>query len=107
MIVLIQSISAADGRSNRAGPFLTSTVPLVIAWPPPAHPGVVLYSICEVCTGNPLLMATVSSTVICLCSFYNSVWLISNDIIVGTAFGAFLCENNNALAGVLSYAVEV
>ncbi|KIM72498.1 hypothetical protein PILCRDRAFT_81798, partial [Piloderma croceum F 1598] len=39
-------------------------------------------------------------------NFYNSVWLISNDIIVGAAFGAFLCENNIALAGVLSYAVE-
>jgi hypothetical protein len=40
-------------------------------------------------------------------SFYNSVWLISNDIIVGTAFGAFLCENNVVLARIISYVVEV
>jgi len=40
-------------------------------------------------------------------SFYNCVWLISNDIIVGTAFGAFLCENNVVLARLLGHAVEV
>lgn len=40
-------------------------------------------------------------------SFYSCVWLISNDVIVGTAFGAFLCENNIVLARLLNYAVEV
>jgi len=39
-------------------------------------------------------------------NFYNCVWLISNDIIVGTAFGAFLCEHNIVLARLLGHAVE-
>ena len=43
----------------------------------------------------------------CIFSFYNSVWLISNDIIIGAAFGAFLCENNAVLARLGSSAFEV
>ncbi|KDN51679.1 hypothetical protein RSAG8_00226, partial [Rhizoctonia solani AG-8 WAC10335] len=31
-------------------------------------------------------------------NFFNCVWLIANDIIIGTAFGGFICENNDALA---------
>ncbi|KZP29999.1 Gpi1-domain-containing protein [Athelia psychrophila] len=38
--------------------------------------------------------------------FYNAVWLISNDVIVGTAFGVFLCENNHGLAALLRRTVE-
>ncbi|KDQ07353.1 hypothetical protein BOTBODRAFT_611370 [Botryobasidium botryosum FD-172 SS1] len=30
-------------------------------------------------------------------SFYNCLWLILNDVIVGTAVGVFLCENNQEL----------
>jgi len=33
--------------------------------------------------------------------FYNCIWLVLNDIIIGVAFGSFLCENNMALAQML------
>lgn len=41
------------------------------------------------------------------CSFYNTVWLILNDITIGTAFGSFLCENHVVLARMLNYGIEV
>lgn len=31
-------------------------------------------------------------------SFYNSIWLILNDVIVGIAFGAFMCEHHELIA---------
>lgn len=34
-------------------------------------------------------------------SFYNCIWLILNDAIVGIAFGAFLCENSDILASLM------
>ncbi|KAJ6589201.1 N-acetylglucosaminyl transferase component-domain-containing protein [Mycena capillaripes] len=40
-------------------------------------------------------------------SFFNTVWLILNDITIGVAFGSFLCENNVVLARMLNQLVEV
>jgi hypothetical protein len=40
-------------------------------------------------------------------SFYNVIWLIFNDLIVGVAFGSFLCENHQLLAEVLRNLFEV
>ncbi|KAG0319994.1 phosphatidylinositol N-acetylglucosaminyltransferase subunit gpi1 [Linnemannia gamsii] len=34
-------------------------------------------------------------------SFYNSMWLVANDIIIGVAFGSFLISNNQYMAEVL------
>ncbi|KAF9520560.1 hypothetical protein BS47DRAFT_1387177 [Hydnum rufescens UP504] len=34
-------------------------------------------------------------------NFYNCIWLILNDIIVGTTFGIFLCDNHDFLGGIL------
>ncbi|OBZ76949.1 N-acetylglucosaminyl-phosphatidylinositol biosynthetic protein gpi1 [Grifola frondosa] len=39
--------------------------------------------------------------------FHNCVWLVLNDIIVGVAFGSFLCENKAVLARMLEYFLEV
>ncbi|KAJ6539627.1 N-acetylglucosaminyl transferase component-domain-containing protein [Mycena capillaripes] len=39
--------------------------------------------------------------------FFNTVWLILNDITIGVAFGSFLCENNVVLARMLNRLVEV
>ncbi|EPQ52601.1 Gpi1-domain-containing protein [Gloeophyllum trabeum ATCC 11539] len=39
-------------------------------------------------------------------TFYNFVWLVLNDVIVGTAVGTFICENHNALAIELTTFVE-
>lgn len=36
-------------------------------------------------------------------SFYNSMWLVANDIIIGLAFGSFLMANNAAMAKKLHY----
>ncbi|KAH9851050.1 N-acetylglucosaminyl transferase component-domain-containing protein [Lenzites betulinus] len=33
--------------------------------------------------------------------FHNCVWLILNDVIIGVAFGSFLCENQHVLARIL------
>lgn len=33
--------------------------------------------------------------------FYNCVWLVLNDIIIGVAFGSFLCENCHVLGSLL------
>lgn len=40
-------------------------------------------------------------------SFFNTVWLILNDITIGYAFGKFLCENHEVLATMLEEFVEV
>ena len=40
-------------------------------------------------------------------SFYNFIWLILNDVIVGTAIGAFLCQNNVILGQWLAEWLEV
>ncbi|KAJ3746295.1 N-acetylglucosaminyl transferase component-domain-containing protein [Lentinula detonsa] len=34
-------------------------------------------------------------------SFFNTVWLILNDVTIGYAFGNFLCENHEVLSGML------
>lgn len=36
-----------------------------------------------------------------LLRFYNCVWLVLNDIIIGVAFGSFLCENCHVLGNLL------
>ncbi|KAJ7199594.1 N-acetylglucosaminyl transferase component-domain-containing protein [Mycena pura] len=40
-------------------------------------------------------------------NFFNTVWLILNDITIGIAFGSFLCENHIVLAQMLNHVVEV
>jgi hypothetical protein len=40
-------------------------------------------------------------------SFFNTVWLILNDITIGVAFGSFLCENNVVLARMLNHLIKV
>ncbi|KAJ7256790.1 N-acetylglucosaminyl transferase component-domain-containing protein [Mycena haematopus] len=40
-------------------------------------------------------------------NFFNTVWLILNDITIGVAFGSFLCENNIVLARMLNHLVDV
>lgn len=35
------------------------------------------------------------------CSFYNSMWLVANDIIIGVAVGSFLINNSDYLASKL------
>ncbi|KAJ3719658.1 hypothetical protein DFJ43DRAFT_735475 [Lentinula guzmanii] len=39
-------------------------------------------------------------------SFFNTVWLILNDVTIGYAFGNFLCENHEVLSRMLKDAVE-
>ncbi|KAJ7809698.1 N-acetylglucosaminyl transferase component-domain-containing protein [Mycena olivaceomarginata] len=39
-------------------------------------------------------------------NFFNTVWLILNDITIGVAFGSFLCENNVVLARMLNHLVK-
>ncbi|KAG9068944.1 phosphatidylinositol N-acetylglucosaminyltransferase subunit gpi1 [Linnemannia hyalina] len=39
-------------------------------------------------------------------SFYNSMWLVANDIIIGVAFGSFLISNNQYMAEVLQRYVK-
>ncbi|KAK3834452.1 MAG: N-acetylglucosaminyl transferase component-domain-containing protein [Linnemannia gamsii] len=39
-------------------------------------------------------------------SFYNSMWLVANDIIIGVAFGSFLISNNQYMADVLQRYVK-
>ena len=38
--------------------------------------------------------------------FYNSLWLVLNDMIMGAAFGSYLIENNELVASVIAYAAE-
>ncbi|KAG0374861.1 phosphatidylinositol N-acetylglucosaminyltransferase subunit gpi1 [Mortierella sp. AD032] len=38
--------------------------------------------------------------------FYNSMWLVANDIIIGVAFGSFLISNNQYMADVLQRYVK-
>ncbi|TPX63243.1 hypothetical protein SpCBS45565_g06759 [Spizellomyces sp. 'palustris'] len=38
--------------------------------------------------------------------FYNTVWLVANDIIVGVAFGTFLMENATAIAQLIDSAIS-
>ncbi|KAF8871005.1 N-acetylglucosaminyl transferase component-domain-containing protein [Mucidula mucida] len=40
-------------------------------------------------------------------NFFNVIWLLLNDITIGSAIGTFLCENNVVLAGRLNYSVKV
>ncbi|KAJ7431963.1 N-acetylglucosaminyl transferase component-domain-containing protein [Mycena galericulata] len=40
-------------------------------------------------------------------NFFNTVWLILNDITIGVAFGSFLCENHVVLAQIVNQLVEV
>ncbi|KAJ7058627.1 N-acetylglucosaminyl transferase component-domain-containing protein [Mycena amicta] len=40
-------------------------------------------------------------------SFFNTVWLILNDITIGIAFGSFLCENDVVLAQIINGGIEV
>ena len=42
-----------------------------------------------------------------LLRFYNCVWLVLNDIIIGVAFGSFLCENCHVLGGLLDSITQV
>ncbi|KAI9056489.1 Gpi1-domain-containing protein [Trametes sanguinea] len=38
--------------------------------------------------------------------FHNCVWLVLNDVIIGVAFGSFLCENRQILAAWLEYVLQ-
>ncbi|KAI8989047.1 N-acetylglucosaminyl transferase component-domain-containing protein [Trametes punicea] len=38
--------------------------------------------------------------------FHNCVWLVLNDVIIGIAFGTFLCENREILAAWLEYLMQ-
>ncbi|OSD00521.1 Gpi1-domain-containing protein [Trametes coccinea BRFM310] len=38
--------------------------------------------------------------------FHNCVWLVLNDVIIGVAFGSFLCENRRVLAAWLEYVMQ-
>ena len=40
-------------------------------------------------------------------SFFNTVWLIMNDMTLGVAFGAFLLENNQVLAELANHIIQV
>jgi hypothetical protein len=40
-------------------------------------------------------------------SFYNSMWLVANDIIIGLAIGSFLMANNAAMADKLHRILHV
>jgi hypothetical protein len=40
-------------------------------------------------------------------SFYNSMWLVANDIIIGLAIGSFLVANNQAMANKLHRILHV
>ncbi|KND04909.1 phosphatidylinositol N-acetylglucosaminyltransferase [Spizellomyces punctatus DAOM BR117] len=39
--------------------------------------------------------------------FYNTVWLVANDIIVGVAFGTFLMENSKAIAQLIDSGISM
>ncbi|KAI0078166.1 Gpi1-domain-containing protein [Panus rudis PR-1116 ss-1] len=47
-----------------------------------------------------------SVSVLSYVHFWNDVWLILNDIIIGTAVGTFLCENSDALSEFLRVQIE-
>ncbi|KAK7018510.1 N-acetylglucosaminyl-phosphatidylinositol gpi1 [Favolaschia claudopus] len=40
-------------------------------------------------------------------NFFNTVWLILNDITIGVAFGSFLCENHVVLARMMNHGIKV
>ena len=40
-------------------------------------------------------------------SFFNTLWLIMNDMTLGVAFGAFLLENNQVLAELANHTIQV
>lgn len=40
-------------------------------------------------------------------SFYNTLWLIANDVIIGSALLTFLCENSDLLAELLTVFLKV
>lgn len=54
---------------------------------------------------SPIILLRLIAVI--LGSFYNTVWLILNDITIGVAFGSFLCENHIVLSHLLNHAVEV
>ena len=39
--------------------------------------------------------------------FFNTVWLIMNDLSLGIAFGSFLLENDDALARMANFSIQV
>lgn len=39
--------------------------------------------------------------------FYNSLWLVANDIIIGIALGSYIIENANAVASNIDYYLKV
>jgi hypothetical protein len=40
-------------------------------------------------------------------SFYNSLWLLFNDLVIGWSFGAFIIENKEVLSEIMFTKVEV
>ncbi|CCM05623.1 uncharacterized protein FIBRA_07852 [Fibroporia radiculosa] len=53
--------------------------------------------------GNSRSVTTISRYV----KFYNCIWLVLNDIIIGIAFGSFICENHQALSHLLQHWVQL
>lgn len=49
----------------------------------------------------------VHSSLMVYYSFYNSMWLVANDIIIGLAIGSFLMNNNVAMAKMLHKILHV
>lgn len=41
------------------------------------------------------------------CRFYNTMWLIANDVIIGSAFTSFVCENSDFVGKRLGQIVQV
>ncbi|GAB1517736.1 hypothetical protein RhiTH_000786 [Rhizoctonia solani] len=39
-------------------------------------------------------------------NFFNCVWLIANDVIIGTALGGFICDNKDVLAQLASNFIQ-
>jgi len=39
--------------------------------------------------------------------FYNSLWLVANDIIIGIALGSYIIENANVVAQSIDYYLKV
>lgn len=56
------------------------------------------------CTGSaPGVVALMSA----LFSFYNMLWLVANDMIIGSAVTAFCIENNEIISHYLAQALKV
>jgi N-acetylglucosaminyl transferase component (Gpi1) len=39
--------------------------------------------------------------------FYNSLWLLFNDVVIGWSFGTFLLENKDALSEIFYHRIQV